>query len=247
MSLRKMRASLERRDVAPDSMSARSSNTHLALSTRTIGFARLGGSVQPPSALIATGAAVQLHESALNNSLDALGFQGRTIPEKDLTKELETALSDLFQRDIKLKKDDAAKPVAADEEPEAPTSFAFSSSDPIRVHFNNNQIVVILRTGVLQDGKDPIPEQIITIPIAMSLQGGKIVLEPGTIGVASKEEADRLKQITRANQIRRILAKQVIRRELSPTVDLQAAGDKTLPLTVTMIQLIDGWLSAEMM
>ena len=246
-TLRKMRASLERRDVAPDSMSARSSNTHLALSTRTIGFARLGGSVQPPSALIATGAAVQLHESALNNSLDALGFQGRTIPEKDLTKELETALSDLFQRDIKLKKDDAAKPVAADEEPEAPTSFAFSSSDPIRVHFNNNQIVVILRTGVLQEGKDPIPEQIITIPIAMSLQGGKIVLEPGTIGVASKEEADRLKQITRANQIRRILAKQVIRRELSPTVDLQAAGDKTLPLTVTMIQLIDGWLSAEMM
>ena len=39
----------------------------------------------------------------------------------------------------------------------------------------------------------------------------------------------------------------MIRRELSATIDLQAAGDKTLPLTVSMIQLIDGWLSAEMM
>ena len=123
----------------------------------------------------------------------------------------------------------------------------FSSSDPVRVHFNHNQITLVLRAGVIQEGKDAIPEQIISIPIAMSLQGGKVVLEPGTIGVASKEEADRLKQITRANQIRRILGRRMIRRELSATIDLQAAGDKTLPLTVSMIQLIDGWLSAEMM
>lgn len=246
-TLNKLRTSLEKRDVAPDSISARSSNTHIALSSRTIGFARLGGSVQPPSALIAKGAAVQLHESALNNSIDALNFQGRTIPEKDLTKELEAALSDLLQRDIKLNKDETPQPAAKDEEADAPTSFAFSNTDPIRVHFNNGKIVVVLRTGVLQEGKEPIPEQIITIPIDMSLQGGKIVLEPDKIGVASKEETDRLKQVTRANQIRRILGKRVIRRELSPTVDLQAAGDKTLPLTVTMIQLIDGWLSAEMM
>ena len=246
-TLNKMFASLERKGVSPDSISARSSNTHMALSSRTIGISRVGGSLQPPSALIATGAAVQLHESALNNSIDALGLQGRTILEKDLVKELEVALTDLFQREIKLTKKDDPQPVTAEGEPEPPTSFVFSTSDPIRVHFNNNQITIVMRAGVLQEGKDPIPEQIITIPIAMSLQGGKVVLDPGTIGVASKEETDRLKQITRANQIRRILGRRVIRRELSPTIDLQAAGDKTLPVTVSMIQLIDGWLSAEMM
>ena len=246
-TLHKMFASLERKDVSPDSLSARSSNTHLALSSRTIGISRLGGSLQPPSALIATGAAVQLHESALNNAIDALGLQGRTILEKDLAKELEVALTDLFQREIKLTKKDDPQPAAAEGEPEPPTSFVFSSSDPIRVHFNNNHITLVLRAGVLQEGKDAIPEQIITIPIAMSLQGGKVVLEPGTIGVASKEETDRLKQITRANQIRRILGRRMIRRELNSTIDLQAAGDKTLPVTVSMIQLIDGWLSAEMM
>jgi hypothetical protein len=203
--------------------------------------------MQPPSALIATGAAVQLHESTLNNAIDALGLQGRTILEKDLAKELEVALTDLFQREIKLTKKDDPQPAAAEGAPEPPTSFVFSSSDPIRVHFNNNQITLVLRAGVLQEGKDAIPEQIITIPIAMSLQGGKVVLEPGTIGVASREETDRLKQITRANQIRRILGRRMIRRELNGTIDLQAAGDKTLPVTVTLIQLIDGWLSAEMM
>ena len=104
-----------------------------------------------------------------------------------------------------------------------------------------------MRAGVLQEGKEEIPEQIITIPIDMSLQDGKVVLEPGKIGIASKEEADRLKQITRANQIRRILSKRLERRELNATIDLQAAGDKTLPLTVSMIQLLDGWLSAELL
>ncbi|MCA9010093.1 MAG: hypothetical protein KDB01_10130 [Planctomycetaceae bacterium] len=245
-TLNQVLASLERRGVGPDSTSARSSNTHMALSTRTIGVSRLGGSLQPPSALIATGAAVQLHESALNNAIDALGLQGRTILEKDLARELEIALTDLFQRPIKLT-DGVPQPAEKDAEPEPPTSFVFSNSDPIRVHFENNQITLVLRAGVLQEGKDEIPEQIITIPIDMSLQGGKVVLEPGKIGVASKEETDRLKQITRANQIRRILSRRLIRREMSPTIDVQAAGDKTLLLTVTMIQLMDGWLSAELM
>ena len=245
-TLNKMFASLEKRGVAPDSMSARSSNTHLALSSRTIGLQRVGGSLQPPSALIATGAAVQLHESALNNAIDALGFQGRTILEKDVARELKSALSDLFQRDIKLTNGEP-EPVKQDEEPEPPTSFVFSKTDPIRVHFDRNQITLVMRAGVIQTGKDEIPEQIITIPIDMSLQGGKVVLEPGKIGIASREESDRLKQITRANQIRRILSKRLIRRELNGTIDLQAAGDKTLPLAVTMIQLVDGWLSAEMM
>lgn len=246
-SLNKMYASLASKDVSPDSISARSSNTHMALSSRTIGVSRLGGSMQPPSALRAKGAAVQLHESALNNAIDALGLQGRTILEKDLAKELEVALTDLFQREIKLTKKDDAPPAAEEGEPEPPTSFVFSTSDPIRVHFNDNQITLVLRAGVLQEGKEAIPEQIITIPITMSLQGEKVVLEPGTIGVASKEETDRLKQITRANQIRRILGRRMIRRELDATIDLQAAGDKTLPVTVSLIQLVDGWLSAEMM
>ena len=248
--------SLERRGVAPDSISTRSSNTHIAMSSRTIGTGRVGGSVQPPAALLATGAAVQLHESALNNAIDALGFQGRTILEKDFAKELESALSELFQRDIKLT-DGTSEPVLtegepantepANSEPEPPTEFVFSKTDPIRVRFSDGQISVVLRTGVRQEGKEEIPEQIITIPITMTLEGGKVVLNPAPIRVESREETDRLKQVTRANQIRRIFARRIVRRELSPTIDLQAAGDRTLPVTVTLIELADGWLTAEFM
>ena len=243
-SLQKTRDSLERRGVAPDSISARSSNTHIAVSSRTIGIARLGGSTQPPAALMATGAAAQIHESALNNSLDALGFQGRAVPEKDFAKELEVALSELFQRDIELW-DGESEPAPAGEEPEPPTVFVFSNTDPIRVRFASGKIILVLRMGVRQEGREEIPEQIITIPATLTLQDGKIIYEPGNIGVASREEADRLKQVTRANQIRRIMNRRIVRKEMNPTIDLQAAGDKTLPVTATLIHMADGWLTTE--
>jgi hypothetical protein len=237
MNLNNMLNSLERRGVAPDSISSRSSNTHIAVSSRTIGIARLGGSVQPPSALIATGAAAQIHESALNNSIDALGFQGREIPEKDFVNELEAALSDLLQRKINLT-DGQPTPPADGEAEEPPTVFLFSKTDPIRVRFNNGQIILSLRMGIRQEGKEAIPEETVTIPISMTLENGKIVLDPKNIAVTGRP--------TRSVQIKRVLARRIVRKELSPTIDLQAAGDKTLPLTFTFIELADGWLTTEL-
>lgn len=236
-TLTKVLDSLDRRGVAPDSISTRSSNTHIAVSSRTIGVSRLGGSLQPPAALIAQGAAAQIHESALNNAIDALGFQGRDIPEKDFVKELEVALSDLFQREIKLTNGEPTPP-AEGEADEPPTIFLFSKTDPIRVRFDNGQIILSLRTGIRQEGKEEIPEETVTIPISMSLQNGKVIVEPGNIAVTGRP--------TRSVQIKRVLARRIVRKELSPTIDLQAAGDKTLPLTITHIELVDGWLTAEM-
>ncbi len=236
-TLNKMLSSLDRRGVAPDSTSARSSNTHIAVSTRTLGISRLGGSIQPPAALMARGAAAQIHESALNNAIDALGFQGRDIPEKDFVRELEVALSDLFQREIKLTNGEPAA-VVEGEADEPPTIFLFSKSDPIRVRFDNGQIILSLRTGIRQEGKEEIPEETVTIPISMTLENGKIIMDPGNIAVTGRP--------TRSVQIKRVLAKRIVRKELSPTVDLQAAGDKTLPVTVTHIHLADGWLTTEL-
>lgn len=230
-------AALDRRGVAPDSISARSSNTHVAFSSRTIGTERLGGSLQPPSALIATGLSAQLHHSALNNAIDALGFHGKKVAEKDLVTEIEKALSELFQRDVKLTNGQPAPPVEGDEPDEA-TFFVFGEKDPIRVEFKDGRVIVILRTGIEQDGKEPIPQQTIRIPIKVALTGGKVLLEPGDFAIAGPGAS-------RKPQIKRILDRRIVKKELSPTIDLQAAGDKTLPLTISYIELNDGWLTLE--
>jgi hypothetical protein len=237
-TLGKILDSLSARGIALESVSARSSNSHLAVSSRSIGVTRLGGSLQPAGAVMPKGAAVQLHQSAINNAIDTLGFQGRVVPEKEFVTELEKALGELFQREIKLT-DGEPEPVPVNEEPEPPSTFVFSQTDPIRIRFENGEVVVTLRTGIRQEGREEIPEQVITIPVELSVTGDKVLVEPGNIAVGGTDNARKV-------QIKRILSRRVVRRELSAVVDLEAAGDKTLPVTVTRIELLDGWLSAEM-
>lgn len=252
-TLSKTMNSLDSKGVGPESISTRSSNTHLAVSSRTMGAAFIGGTTPPPAALSLKGMTVQLHETTLNNTLDALELNGRAIHEDELITEIEKSLSALLQRDIKFGKNPGnpavpetpADPAAPPAEPEPPTTFVFSKSDPIRVQFEDDRLVLVLRTGVRQEGKEEVPEQTITVPITLTVTGGKLVLEPGLMGVSSREETSRVKQVTRANQIRRILERKIVKRELDATFDLQAAGDKLLPVTLTYISVVDGWLTAE--
>ncbi|MFN9159288.1 MAG: hypothetical protein ACK6D5_16105, partial [Planctomyces sp.] len=86
--LQKTLTALKAKNAGPDNISARSSGSHIAVSSRSIGSGRLGGSTQPVLPLPDEGGAVQVHESVLNNTLDALRLHGRVIPDDQLTAEL---------------------------------------------------------------------------------------------------------------------------------------------------------------
>jgi hypothetical protein len=240
---------LNDKGVAPDSYSARSSETHLALSSRTMGTERLGGSPQPFAPLPLTGIAIQLHETALNNAIDGLKLNGRAIPEDELVSELEKSLGELLQREISLTDgEDVVKEEAADDEP--PATFVFSQTDPIRIRFEDGKAVLMMRSGIRQEGKDEIPEQKIAVPIGLSIEGGKLVLSPPErvteIVVAGVERASRLQQVARANQIRRLLKSRLPRRELDPVITVPLSDTRDLDLTLIDIQSNDGWLYTEM-
>ena len=244
----KLLTGLEEKGIAPDSISARSSNTHIAVSSRTIGEKWLGGSLQPVVPLSSTGLTIQLHESAANNSFDALGLNGRTLLEDDIPAEIEKSLSEILQRDISLSDDEETTEATeeTDEEPEPPTTFTFSETDPIRVMFNDGEVNLVIRASVLQEGKEEIPEQIIEIPMTMTLEGDMLIVEPGRMRVSSVDEVNRTKQVLRANQVRRILSRKFTRRELDPTLEMTNASDQPINLTLDRINVGDGWLTAEL-
>ncbi|MEI7701030.1 MAG: hypothetical protein WCK86_14620 [Planctomycetia bacterium] len=235
--LQKTHAALEAKGVAPDSVSARSSNTHVAVSSRTIGSSFLGGSVQPVAPLATEGGTIQVHESTLNGLLDALAFHGRVIPDDQLTPEIEKAMSALLQRDIKLK--NGEQPAKTDEDPEhKATSFVFSKADPLRVRFDNGELTLLLQTGIRQEGRADVAVHTIIVPIAVSVAESKIVLTPKPIRVVSAP-------ITVANQLRKVIGRRIQAKELEATTNLQADSEKPLTLTITGIQLNDGWLTTE--
>jgi len=235
--LQKSLAALEAKGVAPDSISARSSNTHVAVSSRTIGAAFLGGSVQPVTTLSTEGGCFQVHESTLNALLDALAFHGRIIPDDQLTPEIEKALSALLQREVKLS--NAEQPAKTEEDPDQKaTSFVFSKADPLRVRFDHGELTLLLQTGIRQEGRADVAVHTIIVPIAISVAESKIVLDPGPIRVVSAP-------ITVANQLRKVIGRRIQARQLEATTNLQADSEKPLPLTITNIQLNDGWLTTE--
>ncbi len=274
-------STLRREDLFPGSMSTRSSDTHIAVSTRTMDGAQVAGSMPQSSPIPMSGFSIQLHESLVNNALDRMRIAGRTLTEEELQHEIERAISDILGRPFEFRKDADTEPSASpvddavpadptadsgegdssavvtvsDQSEEAAayeqsddgeskrTTYFFDPTDPIRVAFEDNQFVLILRTGLQQEGEEPIPAQEITIPIEFALQSGKLVLEAGEPRIRPLTDAARFQQITRAAQIRRILKAQLPRREADMSFAVPLDGKPDIHVSVTEFSSADGWLT----
>ena len=261
---------LQMANLYPTSISARSSETHLALSTRTMRNAQMGGS-RPDSGYVPNdGIGLQVHDSLINNAIDELDLAGKKLREDQLLPHLEMVLSRLTGRSISLSK---PQPVAYvppvipatpsgdvtllppsndsddsdedDEDKEDPLStFVFDQTDPIRVEFEDGFLNLILRTGIEQDGKDPIPMQEIVVPITFTLGNNKIVFEAGSPRITAVRPAG-FKQVARAAQMRRIIEAKLPKRELDTVFNFAVEGSQ-VSMNVAAMRSNDGWISLYM-
>ncbi len=242
---------LNAKGVGPDSISSRSSESHLAVSSRTIGAARVGGSAQPFSPLPVGGVAIQLHETAINNIIDGLELGGRTIPEDDFNEEISKSLSALLQRDINIGGDeDAAEETPEEGEQEPPATFIFAQDDPVRVRIEENTVVLILEVKIVEEGKDPLPEHRLEVPVGISIDGTDILLTPPekltSIRATALEPVQALRRAGIANQIRRIISARLPERRVDGGVSVEASDTNTIDLQTTAISGQDGWLYVEL-
>lgn len=257
-------------NLYPSSISARSSETHLALSTRTMRKKQMGGSAPDSGYVPNDGIGVQIHESLINNAIDELDLAGKKLKEDQLLPHLEIVLTRLLGRPISLAKPQTATPYSMtppvgsgdpllvppggnesgdsnddeddeDSKEEPPSTFVFDPTDPIRVKLEDGFLTLILRTGIEQEGKDPIPLQVIEVPITFELSGPKVVFEAGSPRITAVKSGG-FKQIARAAQIRRILEAKLPRRELDSTFNLMVEGSQ-VAMSVSAMRSNDGWLS----
>lgn len=202
---------------------------------------------------------LQIHESAANATLDALALHGRVIPADKLNEELEKALSTLLNREIKLRKDPdttttSTNPTAdstpqsetnpATDEPatdEPPTSWVFNGRDPIQVQFHAGRVTIILQAAIRRDGQPDIARHSVLIPLAITLQNDKLTITPDPIRIIRTARTS----VAVANQIRNIVQKRVKASETSAVINLQPNADEPLPLTISALDIHDGWLTLQ--
>ncbi len=240
---------LRAKDAAPDIINARSSHTHAAISTRTLGTARVGGSAAPEIPPSPETGVLQIHESAVNATLDALSLHGRVIPADKLNEELEKALSSLLNREIKLRKDSETTTPPSETDPaatepaadEPPTSWVFNGRDPIQVQFRAGRVTIILQAAIRREGQPDIARHSVLIPLAITLQNDKLTITPDPIRIIRTARTS----VAVANQIRNIVQKRVKASETSAVLNLQPNADEPLPLTISGLDIEDGWLTLQ--
>ena len=78
----------------------------------------------------------------------------------------------------------------------------------------------------------------IVVPIAISLADSKVVMTLRPVRVLSAP-------ITVANQLRKVIGRRIKARESDAVMQLQSDPEKQVSVTITRIELNDGWLTTE--
>ncbi|GAB5440847.1 MAG: hypothetical protein Fues2KO_11960 [Fuerstiella sp.] len=235
---------LRDRGIEPSAYSARSSESHLAVSSRTIWPNSLAASRAPTTPAPARGMAIQLHESALNTSIDSLGLQGQMKPSEVIGR-VEESLSELLNREVVIDKSNI----------DDSTLFNFVDSDPMRVRFDDGQVVLILRTGFIQPEKNKtVPPTLLQIPLGVTVENGTVVVTPpGTttrdIIALRPRSLDGQSSAVQA----RVVIKELLEKtfpeptiDVDPNLELELADGSKLNLTTTGLDVMDGWLTVIM-
>lgn len=229
----------------PERQSVNSTDTTLDLSARVMNGEEVAASPPPSIPFASNGLALQVHDSYMNNALNRMNFRGRTMSSDEVKQEFESFAEQVLGRDIEMGSNSSViEPTAAEEGEEDLTDakFIFDSEDPLRVRIAAGQLYLTITAG-LQTAKETIDPQIIEIPLEVTQEGSKIMIRRGTISVRPVEAPrNRLRQIAQANVMRTKIRQTLPDREIKGTFDI-AMENKTVPLSVSSVDLTDGWMT----
>ncbi|NQV28594.1 MAG: hypothetical protein HQ518_29940 [Rhodopirellula sp.] len=233
---------LKETGLFPSARTYRSTGDALWIGTRLMGDADLGGDSPSFSTRVAGSAAIHLHETLLNNTLDKLPLAGESFTEKELAEQIEKSLRLLLGDDFKLPGDkNKGDETAAVEEDK--TRFIFPEQDAIRIKAQNGQLTLVLRMSLQPEGDELIPTQEITVPLKFSIEGTDIVIEAGAVGVAAVDAVSPLQQIPRAGIVKAKIQKALPTRKVDRMITLKRKSGGPVDLAITGIRPNAGWLT----
>ncbi len=230
-------------NLYPDFKASRTTDTELQLYSRLMANDELAGDANPAASIADGEVALRVHESLINNALDRLQLAGKMMTDEEFHLFLEGKLTNLRKKPVKLADPQPATTPDADMHPQA---FIFADKDPLRVKVADGKIVMIIRAGFHREeakGGD-IPPQLVTVPLAVSLQGEELVLTRGDVFVEPVDQPDNVAlQVARAGVIKNKIESAFRESRHPRKLTLEKDGPNPISLHTTEVQAIDGWLS----
>ena len=232
-------AGLRATGLYPDAITYQSTDTLLKVNSRLMAAGELGADTPHAGLASDRGATVMLHESAINNSIDRMELAGQTLNDAQLRAKLEAFLSKVLSREVKFKAK-AKAPAEEGEDEKKLSAIIFAATDPIRVQIENGELVLVIRAGFKQEGKEDIPMREIVAPIMFEVKGQEILATRGNVKVTAADGAGG--GIAINGVIRKKIQSELPDRTLDGKVELKGPN-KTVAAHVTRIKLADGWIA----
>lgn len=234
---------LKESDLMPETRSVRTTDHYLLLSGRVMSPDELSGSMTNPSEIPGTGLTVRFHESLMNSAVDKISLAGRKMTSEEIKEEIRNSISDFLgdNYDPELEKS-GAQPMG--KKKPSTDKFVFHPTDPIRLQVRNGKLNVVIRCGLEREGEEPIPMQIITVPLTFGLTKDDITITRGTVSVApAAAPKDRAKQIVRAGVMRKKIESAIPNETRKRTLTFERKGKKPIHVAITKIKTVNGWFT----
>lgn len=234
---------LKAENLYPDYKTYRSTDSQLDFGSRLMGADALAGGTLPPCALVDDEMLIRLHETLINNFLDTLGIGGKTMTEQELRKLLEEKFSKLLNKEVTLP---AAKEATGDDAAKQPKAFIFTEKDPLHVKVADGKILLLIRAGFQRDEDKGgnIPPQIVTVPLAITIEGEEVVITRGDVLVDPVETPENVaEQVARAGVIKGKIETSIQNKRETRTLKVDKPEGEPVNVNVTKIEAQDGWIS----
>lgn len=226
----------------PDTFNYQTTDQLLTVNARVMSPHQVAGAIPESRYLSTTGATGLIHETAINNAIDHIGLDGQTLTEDQLKAKVEEFISRATNKPFKFAPPPATAQPAEEqgEDEKRLNAIIFAPVDPIRVRVLDNELLIVIRAGFKQEGREDIPTQEITVPITLEANGKQILAKAGNVVVQSA--TDEGGGVGVRAVVKRKIQSLLPDRVLDGKVELKTP-EKIVVAYVSKLKMVDGWIS----
>ncbi len=219
-----IRPKLQKANVVPIALQARSSEQALTLSVRL----SPGEEASGPPPCLERGLSIAVHETLVEGLLAQARLGGLSIPDTHLAR-IGSQIGGLL-----------GKPV---EDPAAPgepmVTLILARQDPVMLRFQEGRVELKLTTAIQPVTGPRLSDRVITVPLQVTFGADAIQIEPEHVHVkATDPSAD-----AAANElIRQGVIHQFKPISIARSFSVPLSGGRTLPVSVASVEAESGWL-----
>ena len=213
-------------ELEPEPIEMKTTQQQLVMRYRLAGRDQLAANTARPQDNPGDLLSLQIHQSAINNLIARLEFNGRTFTSEQLKEHIQEILGRQLSD--------------APDELEKEAKFQFAHFDPLRIDFRNGKVILAINLQSLKLGEGKSWKKVrISTTYTPQIEGTKIVLTQDAEGTRIKGHRLRLRDKAAISTVHKVLFNKEYHCDIMPADFQQRIGQ--MQVEISQLVAADGW------